>query len=381
MLLRSSSTPVLGSLLSSFSESPIHHSDPHTTTTKSPSATNHHNHNHIHNKLSFHQNGSLNFTTYSCNTSPISPVIPELSEPNLHSRNGFPRAQSEGNLEGLVNASCNHDESHSTNPHKKFSRRAVLQTIPSFSFHNSESRYEDEDSDEEEELKELEGNCELFENSNTGEESIMAMKNGESHLSEKKIVMNREMALMNKYSHGFEADIDGINTEMYLATGLGVNVANSGFGGSGGGDFIPVAFGRDGGDGTGLEQHYKRMVEENPGNSLCLRNYGHFLYQLKRDLRRAEEYYSRAILADPIDGDVLSQYAKLVWELHHDQDRATSYFERAVQAAPEDSHVQAAYANFLWETEEDGDEDGSQNDRRHVISQPFHVEAMASQTG
>ncbi|XP_057484639.1 uncharacterized protein LOC130771017 [Actinidia eriantha] len=126
---------------------------------------------------------------------------------------------------------------------------------------------------------------------------------------------------------------------MYLARGLGVERVNIG-----------------GGGGT-VEEHYKRLVEENPGNPLFLRNYAQFLYESEKDMSMAEEYYSRAILADP-KGEVLSQYANVVWEIHHDQDRASSYFERAVHAAPADSHVHAAYASFLWETEE-GDKDAN----------------------
>ncbi|KAA8550704.1 hypothetical protein F0562_002388 [Nyssa sinensis] len=164
---------------------------------------------------------------------------------------------------------------------------------------------------------------------------------------------------------------------MYLARGLGVYEVSIGFGGDGGGgDFRSVAFTRDGGDGPGIEEHYKRMLEENPGNSLFLRNYAQFLYQSKQDLKKAEEYYSRAILADPKDGEILSQYAKLVWELHRDQDMATGYFERAAQAAPQDSLVQAAYAGFLWETEEE--EDSTLNDPNVVP--PLLKGAMAPAT-
>ncbi|KAJ9182341.1 hypothetical protein P3X46_006345 [Hevea brasiliensis] len=110
--------------------------------------------------------------------------------------------------------------------------------------------------------------------------------------------------------------------------------------------------------GNNVEEYYRRMVEENPSNSLVLRNYAQFLYQ-KGDLPGAEEYYSRAVLADPGDGEIMSHYAKLVWEAHRDHSKASSFFEQAVQAAPEDSHVVAAYASFLWETE--GNEEDSTN--------------------
>ncbi|KAJ6351437.1 hypothetical protein OIU78_007372 [Salix suchowensis] len=138
-------------------------------------------------------------------------------------------------------------------------------------------------------------------------------------------------------------------------------------------------------------EYYRAMVEANPCNSLVLRNYAEFLYQLgklfsafrvtshvklkkagsvalrslckflsKRDLKGAEEYYSRAILADPGDGEILSQYAKLVWELYRDHEKALCYFEQSIQATPADSYVVAAYASFLWETEENVDDSTSQ---------------------
>ncbi|KAJ6313159.1 hypothetical protein OIU77_014630 [Salix suchowensis] len=120
------------------------------------------------------------------------------------------------------------------------------------------------------------------------------------------------------------------------------------------------------------EEYYERMIEENPCNSLVLRNYAEFLYQSKRDLKGAEEYYGRAILADPSDGEILSQYAKLAWELHHDHDKASSFFEQAVQATPSDSNVLAAYASFLWETEEIEEDDTSQ------FQIPNHYEGAAA---
>lgn len=116
----------------------------------------------------------------------------------------------------------------------------------------------------------------------------------------------------------------------------------------------------DSNEGGNAEEYCRRMVEENPCNSLVLKNYAEFLYQSKRDLEGAEEYYSRAILADPSDGEILSQYAKLVWELYHDHDKALSFYEEAVQATPSDSNVLAAYASFLWETEENEEDSTSQ---------------------
>ncbi|KAL6652409.1 hypothetical protein ACP70R_011334 [Stipagrostis hirtigluma subsp. patula] len=109
-----------------------------------------------------------------------------------------------------------------------------------------------------------------------------------------------------------------------------------------------------------MDAQYKRMVDEQPGNALFLRNYAQFLHEVKGDPRRAEEYYSRAMLADPGDGEIMSQYARLVWVAHRDRERALTYFEKSVQAAPQNSHVLAAYASFLWEQDDDDFGEGEQ---------------------
>ncbi|XP_009769424.1 uncharacterized protein [Nicotiana sylvestris] len=333
MMLRSSSTPLLRSLLS---ESPSNHT---------PNSIHH-----SYTKLSCNHGGYQNYTKIS--NSPISPSVSELSNGRQLASHGFRRAQSEGNLEGLAKASTEEVDEFSLSklpkrlvrkPHKAF-----LETIPSFNIHNSREFHSDDDSYDEED-----------EDDDFGYISKQYSL-GTNGLKEE----------MSYVSQNLKLEIVEGREEMYLARGIGV--ADIGCfddggpyggwgngGGGGGGGYRPVAFDREGGgDSPGLhiEEYYKRMLEENPGNSLFLRNYANFLYQIKKDLKEAEEYYSRAILADPSDGEILSQYAKLIWELHCDEDRATSYFERAVQAASSDSHIHAAYANFLWEIEDENDD-------------------------
>ncbi|KAK1397967.1 hypothetical protein POM88_007830 [Heracleum sosnowskyi] len=140
MLLRSSSTPVLGSLISSIADqSPNQHHHHH------PELPNHNVNKHqptnilpqCLNKVCFHQGGSQSFT-FSCNSSPISPSVCELSFGRCSS-NGFRGAHSEDNLEGLANTSSDIDEFSFSKPIKKFASRpsgSFLETIPSFSFHN-----------------------------------------------------------------------------------------------------------------------------------------------------------------------------------------------------------------------------------------------------
>lgn len=350
MLLRSSSTPVLGTLCSSFSDATHHETTAATARASSggknpPIPIDHHSHT----RLLFRQPGSLNLMSFTRNSASDLPN----SDHHCHVGN-FRRAQSDGNLEALAAASCsNHGKSPDCRP-----SCPMLQTIPSFSF--QDSREEDSDSE------------------TVGEDEFNMLKN-KMNLLEEMEFMNPSRS-WNLYQKG--EDQSGSQVQMYLAKGLGVAGGEGGYGcggsGGGGGDFTSRNFGSGGGDGPEFEEYYKKMVEENPGNPLFLSNYAHFLYHSKKDLQRAEEYYSRAILADPSDGESLSQYARLTWEVHHDQHRTSSYFERAVRASPEDSHVHAAYASFLWDVG-GKDEDGNvaANDPDAVWPFP-HRETMAS---
>ncbi|XP_024967903.1 uncharacterized protein LOC112507511 [Cynara cardunculus var. scolymus] len=334
MMLRSSSTPILGSLLPSISsESPNHHHHHHHDTTLKPSP--------IH-KFS---PGSQHFTTLSCTSSPISPSVG-------HGR--IRRAQSEGNLEHLISSgggnggSGGGDQFSYCNPNKKTSSRLhsyPLETIPSFSYQNSNFKSDDDES---------------------GDDGF-----GDFNVENTVRGLNKQLGFGNLV---IKDEIEESGSQMYLAKGIGVDAGFGcadgdvvGGGGGGGRNLSSVGRGGDsGGDNHDVEEHYRKMVNENPGDPLLLRNYAQFLYQSKQDLQGAEEYYSRAILVDPNDGEILSQYAKLLWEVHHDKDRATSYFKRAVHVASEDSHVHAAYASFLWEIE--GEEDDDDEDEEGYFS-------------
>ncbi|XP_057792179.1 uncharacterized protein LOC131009013 [Salvia miltiorrhiza] len=181
----------------------------------------------------------------------------------------------------------------------------------------------------------------------------------------------------DEYEYEYAGGVRGLNGfcdvgfpgegKMYLAAGIGVNAVafleEAGFGGGGGGYNRTADGYRDGGDNRGrglsVENHFKNMLLQWPGNPLVLRNYAHFLYQRKGDLLGAEEYYSRAILADPEDGETLCEYGKLIWELHRDTERAKSYFERAIMASStQNCNVSASYASFLWDLD-DEDEDAA----------------------
>lgn len=255
MMLRSSSTPILGSLLSSFSESPNNHhhqSEYHTATVK-------------HGTL--RRGGSQNFSKFSLH----SPSVGEIkATPDLSSKNGFRRVQSEGNLEELVDASYNVDEfGFSDRCFKKVARkpgRRSLEAIPSISCRKMRTYDECEDSDGE----------------YAEEEDAFEVEESGNFFKEEKLVLKEKRTDIIGYG-GLKTECD--KGKMYLAAGLGVSdttfLDGGGSAGGSGGSYKPVTFDRDGGDsqGVSMEEYYKRVLQENPGNPLFLRNYAQFLYQ------------------------------------------------------------------------------------------------------
>lgn len=284
-MLRSSSTPILGSLLPSFTDSPsnsIHCEASHAFKHLPPTCVHQQHH-----KLSFHQTGSFGLSSFSCSSSPISPSIADLERQNK----GFRRVQSEGNLEDLAYSSFNNnnkeDRLNYIDTPKRFSVRnkcLALETIPSFTI-NSHKGVREEEEDEDEEMEsdyedgEERGEMRAMEGRGDG----LSLLNGGGGM-----VLIEEVRVKDglcRVSFDEKEKVGG--KEMYLARGLGIDGCSDGMGGcrgSGGGgrggDYNSMSSGGNDGDRHGVEEYYKRMVEENPGNPLFLRNYAKFLHQV-----------------------------------------------------------------------------------------------------
>ena len=162
----------------------------------------------------------------------------------------------------------------------------MLQTIPSFSFSNSRGKVEDEeeetDTEDSEEREELGENEELLDREVRGGDGVMAMESTSLGLENmvKNMTFTEEIMVKDKILNlGFEHENEQVTQKMYLAKGLGISDGGSG-GGGGGGDFNPFGSSGDEGDKQKVEEYYRRMVEENPGNPLFLRNYAQFLYEV-----------------------------------------------------------------------------------------------------
>ncbi|KAG4126504.1 hypothetical protein ERO13_D10G160000v2 [Gossypium hirsutum] len=328
MLQRSSSTPVFGSLIFPFTDSPNKDLD----ATYRLLQGNHGG------KLDSHCQESLNLTSFSHNSSSESHSASGLFEFNPESGGfrlkGFRRAKSEGSIERLDYRSC--DISHFLDPRtpkRSFHRHHItmLHSAPSFSIFN-----------------------EGVEDGKLGEESLERTVTIGENID---AVGNPDFSFRKKFSYNDEEEVElePPSPPMYLATGLGIDCA--GFGAMA--DGVDLSY-MDLDEVDDQEEFHKRLVDEYPCHPLFLRNYAKFLQQSKGDLQGAEDYYHRATLADPEDCEILLQYAKILWDLHHEKDRALSYFERAVQASPQDSNVLGAYASFLWEIGDDAEEYGEQ---------------------
>lgn len=145
----------------------------------------------------------------------------------------------------------------------------MLKSIPSFS---------SVDEDDEELLQNI--------RRGGGGETVTAAGGGEFRLNNGMAgtALSEEVKVMEAlWNAGFEQERGTVGQEMYLAKGLGVGGRGGGRGGrgggtgGGGGGFYPAG---SGGDSQGVEEYYKKMVEENPGNPLFLSNYAQFLYQV-----------------------------------------------------------------------------------------------------
>ncbi|KAL4388453.1 hypothetical protein GQ457_09G022320 [Hibiscus cannabinus] len=351
MLQRSSSTPVIGSLIFPFTDSPD----------KDLDATYRLLHGNQSGNLNSLYQESLNLTPFSHGSSPVSHSTSGLFEFDPESDSfclkGFRRSKSEGSLERLDYSSPDIAQFLDTRTPKGSLQRhhiTMLHSAPSFSIFS-------------EGIEDGQVGEEALERTVTIGESIGAVGNLDFCFRKKCMELiqeegdeEKERSNRIRSSYNDEVELEPPSPPMYLAAGLGIDCV--GFGTmADGGDISSIELDET----EDPEEFHRRLVDEYPCHPLFLRNYAKFL-QSKGDLQGAEDYYHCATLADPEDSEILLQYAKIVWDLHHDKDRALSYFERAVQASPQDSNVLGAYASFLWEIGDEGEEHGDQQEYQKV---------------
>lgn len=181
-------------------------------------------------------------------------------------------------MEGLAKTSSDIDEFSFSKPIKKFASRSggsFLETIPSFSFHKSSGKYEDDSEYEEDEGEE----------DNLENQEQQVNDSIRNDVNNSRFGFNEEMKYVSAYANtGLQGGIHYENSQMYLARGLRIFGVDMNFGGGNGSYGGNGCFGggsRSGdGDEKDLEKHYTKMVQDNPGNPLCLRNYAQFLYQV-----------------------------------------------------------------------------------------------------
>lgn len=134
----------------------------------------------------------------------------------------------------------------------------------------SNRRYEDGEEEEEEEEESYEEGVE----ERSGDLSL-----------EKTMAFMNNLRLQERYLN-VQEESENVPSKMHLARGLGVFTDGGGYnigggnGGTGQNKHKPVGYGDNGRDGASMAEYYKKMVEDNPGNPLLLRNYAEFLYKV-----------------------------------------------------------------------------------------------------
>ena len=223
MLVRSASTPVLGALHASSSSSSCAGAHSPTVHFADASPT-----------VAYHP------PAISCSLS----ACAGSSSDHERSRGrdgGLRRACSDGNLSSLGGGRA--DDHHRSRP--------ALETIQSFTARDG-SRDEEEDDDDED----------------AEQETSFGMFGGGGG---SKYTAQQEHPLFLARGLGIDR----------LGSGLLSGIDDGGSGGGAGGGYLVASGGGGGGDRSGIELHYKKLIEEDPCNGLFLRNYAQFLYQVK----------------------------------------------------------------------------------------------------
>lgn len=206
--------------------------------------------------------------------SPVSDSPTELNQDTSSFRQlrGFRRAWSDSNLERSLHSSCHKEELHcSTTPHKypESHSRTMLRSAPSLSIFNVNDVVEDQDNNG--------GEKESLIRTITIGEMIEAKGSGEFNFGNEHMGLIEEEGDLNGIENlNLEETMEPVSPPLYLASGLGIDGIDFG-GGNGGGvggfDLTSPNFDESG----DLEEYYKRMVDEFPCHPLFLANYAQLL--------------------------------------------------------------------------------------------------------
>lgn len=196
-------------------------------------------------KVSFIQDQHY-LSSLSCDSSPIYRFNGELSEFNVNSRRKlFRRAKSDGDLEGLASISFDIEELYNSkvlntslnnNKPQMQQNKSGLRTEPSFSIYSSNDG--------------VAGNYENLERTTTTGESIRSLGSGQFSFR------RNSMAQIEENEESEEVPLNEFED-------LGIEDESG-----------QSAFDENG---EGVEEDYKRMINEDPSNPLFLRNYAQFL--------------------------------------------------------------------------------------------------------
>ena len=92
---------------------------------------------------------------------------------------------------------------------------------------------------------------------------------------------------------------------------------------------------------------YDLSLENNPDNEYVLNNYAYFLYQMDRDLDRAEKMITRALEIKPLEATFLDTYACILFA-KKDYSLAKFYMEKAIGQDVNDALYYEHYGDILY---------------------------------
>lgn len=95
------------------------------------------------------------------------------------------------------------------------------------------------------------------------------------------------------------------------------------------------------------QELYLQVLEANLDNAVNLGNYASLLETALHEYDKAEQMYLRAIKAEPKRASILSNYANFLSVVRQDDDKAERLYEQAIEADPRRAKTLGNYATFL----------------------------------
>jgi Tfp pilus assembly protein PilF len=92
---------------------------------------------------------------------------------------------------------------------------------------------------------------------------------------------------------------------------------------------------------------YQDGLKAHPNSHELHGNYANFLWQIRKEYKKAEKYYKKALELEPNHADYNGNYANFLTLIQKEYDKAEKYYIKALEIKPNDADYNGNYANFL----------------------------------